>query len=358
MESRKESFFGTRLKYARKMAGFSLQNLSDKLGNLVTKQALSKYEQGIMLPTNDVLMALSDILNLKPDYFLKKEDIGMENISFRKKSDFSMTDEEKVVEKARYYVERFLEIENILGIQHSFINPIEGISIFNLNDAENAANKLRNDWNLGQNPIPNIIEMLELKGVKVSLIDENDKLDGFSFFAANGLPVVVINSRNKSIERLRFTVIHELAHLILNISEKVCNDSKEVEKICHRFSSCFLLPGEMLINMIGGLKRNYIEIQELIKIKEYYGISIRATIHRLREMHVIAPVYYQKWMVYLSKTFGGKDEPGKYKGDEQPKEMAVYANRAISEGLISLSKAAVILDTDINDLRKGLANVR
>jgi Zn-dependent peptidase ImmA (M78 family) len=110
--------------------------------------------------------------------------------------------------------------------------------------------------------------------------------------------------------------------------------------------------------MIGNPKRNYIEIRELIKIKEYYGISIRAIVHRLREMQVITPVYYQKWMVYMSKNYGAKDEPGKFKGEEKPKEMEVIVNRALSEGLISLSKAAVILDTDINDLRKGLANVK
>jgi len=161
-----------------------------------------------------------------------------------------------------------------------------------------------------------------------------------------------------TIERLRFTIIHEFAHLILNLIASIKNNSKEIESICHRFSSCFLLPSEVLVNMIGGMNRKRIEIQELIKIKEYFGISLRAIIHRLKEMHVITSVYYKKWMVYLSKTYGAKKEPGDYNGDERPKEMEVYVNRALSEGLISLSKAAVILDTDINEFRKGLANVK
>ena len=358
MDAIKDNYFGTRLKYARKMAGLSLQNLSDLLNNLVTKQALNKYEQGAMLPTNDVLMALSTALQIKPEYFLKKGSIEVADISFRKRASFSKKDEEKVIEKAKYYVERFLEIENILGVQQSFENPLEKFLVSDYATAEEAANKLRQAWELGKSPISDLIEMLELKGIKILLIDEDEKLDGFSFCTSEGIPVVVVNSRDKSIERLRFTIIHELAHLLLQLSEVVRNDVKIVERICHRFSSCFLLPGEMLINMIGGNNRQYIEIQELMKIKEYYGISLRAIIHRLKEMKVITPVYYQKWVVYLSKTFGAKKEPGEYKGDERPKEMEAYVNRAISEGLISLSKAAVILDTDINDLRKGLANVR
>ena len=67
-----QNTFGNRLKLARKMAGMSLQELSDALGNKVTKQALNKYELGEMKPTSEVLLALSKTLKVKPDYFLKR----------------------------------------------------------------------------------------------------------------------------------------------------------------------------------------------------------------------------------------------------------------------------------------------
>ena len=43
--------FGNRLAIARKMRGLSLQELADLTGNVVTKQAISKYEKGLMAPT-------------------------------------------------------------------------------------------------------------------------------------------------------------------------------------------------------------------------------------------------------------------------------------------------------------------
>src|SRR6476620_7351831 len=259
--------FGTRLTLARKKAGMSLQDLSNALQNKVTKQALSRYEQGEMNPTSEILLAIARTLKLKPDYFLKKKTLELGQVLFRKRVALSKKEEEAIVEKVRDYVERYLELEEILNVQAPFVNPLYGFKIETKTDVEKAAVKLRNDCNLGDNPIPNIVEMLEMKGIKVILLDDNDALDGLAVFTSTGIPIVVVNKNDKPIERLRFTIIHELAHLLLDLS--VVNDNYKLEEEwCHFFSSCFLIPTNMLQTMMGGGKRSYIYINELIKIKE------------------------------------------------------------------------------------------
>lgn len=358
MEQMEENIFGNRLKLARKMAGLSLQELADALENKVTKQSLNKYEMGLMNPSGNVLVAISKTLKLKPDYFLKRNQVELGEILFRKKASLSKKNEESVVEKVRDYVERYLEIENIVDAKTEFINPLKDFKIANKKDVEQAAIRLRKDWDLGTDPIPNIIEMLELKGIKVLLIDDVEEIDGLAVFTSTGIPVVVINSRNKPIERIRFTIIHELAHLLLNLEQVILNNLKEVEIFCHLFSSCFLLPSEMLIKLIGSSRRTYIQINELISIKEYFGISLRAIVHRLRELEIIVENYYQRWMVYMSKTYGAKEEPGKYQGQEKSRNFDQLINRALAEELISLSKAAALWNISINELRKGIIGVR
>lgn len=357
MDSANENILGVRLKLARKMAGLSLQELSNKLSNIVTKQSLNKYEQGSMRPTNEVILALSKTLNVKPDYFLKKSSIELNDISFRKKVTLSKKIEESIIEKARDYVERFLEVENILGIDSVFNNPLKNIQIKDSDDVEKTSLKLRETWELGLNPIPNIVEMLEMNGIKVYLIDEVDDIDGISFVASKNIPVVIVNTRNKSNERIRFTIIHELAHLLLSFNEEVKNENKIIEKLCHKFSSCFLIPSDRLIKMIGGSHRNYIAINELITIKEYFGISIRAIVHRLQEMNIITKSYYQRWMIYMSKTYGQKEEPGNYINEEKAKIFDRLVSRALSEEIISISKAASLLNTSVNNIRKGIVGV-
>jgi len=59
-----ETPFGSRLRAARKMAGMSMEDLARKLGGLVTKQAISKYEQGRMMPSPEVLEKLVEVLKI------------------------------------------------------------------------------------------------------------------------------------------------------------------------------------------------------------------------------------------------------------------------------------------------------
>ncbi len=117
----------------------SLQELSDALANKVSKQALSKYEIGAMNPTSNVFMAISEILKVKPDYFLKRSMVELGEIEFRKKAALSKKDEESIVELVRDYVERYLEIENILAIGNEFKNPLADILITSEEEVEKAA---------------------------------------------------------------------------------------------------------------------------------------------------------------------------------------------------------------------------
>ncbi len=354
--SNSQNIFGARLKLARKMAGMSLQDLSEALANKVTKQALSKYEQGEMNPSSNVLLAISKILKLRPDYFIRKRTVAFGTPLFRKRAALSKKEEEAIVEKVRDYVERYIELEEILNVQAPFVNPLKDFHIAQKSDVEKAAIKLRKDWELGDKPIANIVEMLELKGIKVVLIDDDDGLDGMAVFTSTGIPIVVVNQRDKPIERIRFTIIHELAHLLLNLSV-LGEDHKVEEEWCHYFSSCFLIPSHMLQKMIGEGKRSYIYINELINIKEYFGISIRAIVHRLKALGIITDTYYQRWVIYMSKTYGSKDEPGLYKGEERSKGFDQLISRGLSEGIISLSKAAALCNTDINHLRKEYVSI-
>ena len=339
------------------MNGISLQQLSDSLENKITKQSISKYEMGLMKPSVTLLFEISKALSVKPDYFLKQGILNVGQISFRKKTSLLKTDEESIVEKARDYVERNLELENLLGIQKPFQNPLEGVLITSKEDVRKAAEKLREAWQLGQGPISNLVEMLELKGVKVQLILDSDSFDGLAALGNDKVPIVVINTANRSIERVRFTIIHELAHLLLLLDESIKGQNKSIEEHCHYFSSCFLLPQQSLIEGIGGNKRSYISINELIKVKEQFGISIRAIVHRLRSVEIINSTYYQKWMVYMSKTYGPKHEPGNFNGNEVNESFDILIYRAISEGIISFSKAASIANRSIEEIREGYLSV-
>ena len=75
---------GRRLRLARTAAGLSLSGLEDAIGNLVTAQAIGKYERDESMPGSGVLIALADALGVSIDYLVGDEEMVLEAIDFRK----------------------------------------------------------------------------------------------------------------------------------------------------------------------------------------------------------------------------------------------------------------------------------
>ena len=137
--------FGNRLRSARKMAGLSMEDLSNKAGRIVTKQAISKYEKGMMKLSSDVLICLATALGVKPEYFYRHSKIELEGMQFRKKSKLSVKKIEYLKQRTIDFLERYLELETILGTQEKFFNPLTCIAINSLADVEKTAMKLRDE---------------------------------------------------------------------------------------------------------------------------------------------------------------------------------------------------------------------
>ena len=76
--------FSQRLFNARTMAGFSMQELADKVG--VSKESISRYEKGIMQPDSSNLIQLSKALEIKVDYFFRTSTVALNRVEFRKRS--------------------------------------------------------------------------------------------------------------------------------------------------------------------------------------------------------------------------------------------------------------------------------
>jgi len=323
--------FAERLKSARKMKGWSLQELADNITMAISKQALNKYEQNLMKPTGEVLIALSKALDVKPDYFLKESAIELAPVEFRKKAKLSPKQEDSIKEKVKDFLERYLEVEQLLNIKTKFSNPIKKITISEVDDVEAAALKLIEGWNLGYDPIPNVIEMLEDNGVRIIEMEAPEEFDGLSTYVGN-IPVVVIN-KNYSVERKRFTALHELGHLVLTIEE-----GADKERICHAFAGALLLPDDCLKKLIGD-KRSNIAPGELVSIKEQFGISVQAIMMRAQLKGIIDKNAAGRFWKSMA---GNKKEEGlgSYAGREKSYRFEHLVFRLAAEDVVSMSKAA------------------
>ena len=77
-------------------------------------------------------------------------------------------------------------------------------------------------------PLYNLVEIVEDHGVRVFSTETSDRFDGISAWV-DDIPVIAVNVLHDSVRR-RFTVAHELGHILLEFDDE--QDSREREKHC------------------------------------------------------------------------------------------------------------------------------
>lgn len=354
--------FGDRLRLARARAGLSLAALSAKLDQPVTPQALNKYERGDMMPSSGVLLALSNALGVSLDFLMNSQVVALEGVEFRKKSSTSERERAHVEAEVIDHVERYLAIEEILqlGSQPSALDALEQVSINDLDDAEVQAAELRKRWDLGNDPIPSVTALLEEKNVRVLEIEGPEGFFGLTCRVrrpSDKSPVTVIVRRHVNVERDRFTLAHEIAHVV--ISE--CKNAK-VEKAMDRFAAAFLIPADHLRNEIGKT-RTSLAYQELVRLKHIYGVSIMTLLYRLKDIGVISDeslkgIFRTPARAWLKDEPEGLDPKGEIAALERPQRFESYVYRALAEGLISPFKGATLLRKPVEDVEFAVRGPR
>ena len=366
--SKEKEVFAIRLQNARKVSGMSQAELASKMSELqsvcpamykgVSSTAIEKYEKGVMVPDNDIIMVtIAKALNTNVANLRRPFRVMIGKFAFRKKSKLGKKAVERILILAQQRIEKYVEVERLLNEEIGCNVDFSNFVVRNKNDARAIANMLRKEWNMGIGPISSAINLLESHGVKVIEVEEDPELFDGTSSTVEGMPVVVLNSNegdpanpkhHNTYERRNLTLFHELGHQLMNIADDI--DDKEKENICNAFASEFLIPSEMFIKIFGA-KRTGISFFELKDVQREYGISARALMHKASELGVITPSRYKYFNISLNK-----DPNLRYAIDETvmpPQhssrfERLVY--RALASEVISISKAAELLDKSVSDV--------
>ena len=341
--------FSTRLHRARKAAGLSLRDLGGRVG--VSHAATKKYEDGNAMPSSDILLELSRTLKVRTEYFFRPDPVALEGIEYRKRSSLPKKRLDAITHEVLDQIERRIELENLFPQSpvKSFA-PVEGVNehITSMDQIEDVADRVRSAWNLGFDPIPDLIDVLETNGIRVFMIeaDTENKFDGLAA-RVNGMPIVVVG-RHWPGDRQRFTLAHELGHLMLE--GRLAPDLDE-EKACNRFAGAFLFPRESVRQELGG-HRNAIELKELGLLKEEFGLSMAGILYRARDLDIISHAYRED----QAKLFRFKGWFRKEPGQDYPAEKAHIFEKlvfhALAEDYIGESKAAELMNMPLQQFRR------
>lgn len=338
---------GERLKRARSAAGLSMEKLGKIAG--VSATMIKKYEHDESMPSSPVLIKMAQALGVRTEFFFRPTTVELSAIEYRKRFNTPQRVLKKILADALDQAERWFELRNLwpeFPIP-DFERPANLPDVATLEDLETFSAAVREAWQLGLNPLPDMIDLLESKGILVIMTrtESADRVDGIQA-SVEKQPIIVISDHWPGC-RQRFTLAHELGHLLLH---DFLPDHMDEEQACDRFASAFLLPRPEAIKHLGA-QRHSIDWKEIHLLKHEYGLSMGSILYRCRDLGILTPQKHKTLSIQFSAKGWRKKEPGEAYPQEQTRLFEQLVHRGAGEGLISDSKAAELLKMPVARFR-------
>ena len=303
-------FNGEQLKKARIYRGYTVAELAEKVG--CQRQTLSMYEISKSQPADsEVVKKISNTLNFPIKFFYENVDFKpFGTVYFRS----------LLTTNKKYRTEQIVKIgiiDQVYTLLQDYIEfpEFEPLSISDDDSPEKAALKLREKWDLKQEPIQNIVSLVEQHGILVtSFSTGTNDVDAFSKFVEtdDSKTYIIAYSKNKtSAARIHFDVAHELGHICLHewsddIETLSKEEFKERENQANEFASAFLLPSD-------AFKRDAESGPQTIsyykQLKKKWRVSIAAMIRRAMKLGVMSAEQYQMLIKTMQRRGIRKEEP-------------------------------------------------
>jgi Zn-dependent peptidase ImmA (M78 family) len=277
---------------ARCLRAISKAKLARELS--VTPRTYSRYlKEGFPA---DIGPNLSTILNVPVTFLARSHPHAIEfsNINFRAGRKAQAAHREAAIANGN------LLIQVDSWIRKTYTVPrLDWIDLSN-ETPKLAAQLLRQAWGLGSNPAPNMVQLCESRGISVyGLTTIAKAVDAFSAWIDSQALIFV--SRQKTPERSRFDIAHELGHLVLH-HNSTGGDNAHQEKEADAFASEFLIPQAALKAYLPKLPN----LTEIFEFKETYKVSALATVVSLHRAGILSDATYKRRCAVLNQR-GYKD---------------------------------------------------
>ncbi|HEL7534999.1 TPA: helix-turn-helix domain-containing protein [Enterococcus faecium] len=303
-------FNGDRLKEARRFNRKTISEIADMLN--VTKQMVSKYENGKAAPSVDSVFVLVKELGFPREFYYSEDNYSLlsEGTFFR--SRYTSTQKEKIPSEyskkytaiIRDYLNNFLDFPELdWSLTQREYSPSE------------YAKFIRKEWNLGDKPIIDIMNLLEEQGFVLANVKNNcNKVDAFSSHVVinrHRYFVIMLEGESFSFYRQQFSLAHELGHWLMhqgvyNPQDLDNENYRSMEDEANEFAAEFLLPKAAFLKTISG---NPTQIDMYLNLKKTWNVSIAMMIMRARNLGIVSTEDYAKLQRQLNYRGWRREEP-------------------------------------------------
>lgn len=290
---------------ARESRGLTQRELADATS--LSQANISKFESGVLEVLEENLEKLVGVLNYPRGFFFQNDPIygyGSSCLYHRKRQTLPSTVYRTLL--AKINVIR-IQVTNLLqGTEISAPLTFPRMDIEEYGSGEHIARLVRGMWNLPPGPVANLVSVIEgAGGVVIRCPFGTDKLDAFSQWLPGLPPLFFLNSAIPT-DRYRYTLAHEIGHLIMHYIP-----SPNLEKEADEFAAEFLMPQREITPQLRPVASGSVaaSLESLVNLKRYWKVSIAALIRRARDLGRINDSRYRRLYMHLGRLGYRKNEP-------------------------------------------------
>ncbi|MFS8973895.1 XRE family transcriptional regulator [Cupriavidus necator] len=273
-----ESFRPELVSLRRRMLGLSQIQLADRA--TIAQGTLSKIEQGLKAPSEEMIEKLASSLECPASFFCRTERVYGAPLSahpmFRKPASTGQKTIDRLIAELNVRIGHIRTLIDNAEIQPELPFPQYDVDDY-LGDAEEIARNVRRAWYAPTGPIQNLTEYAERAGCLITLSDMGDAaVDGVSYRVPGLPPLVFLNSKRPA-DRLRFSLAHEIGHLVMHPYP-----IPDMEEQANRFAAELLMPSEDIGPYLGNLT-----LEKAAYMKPFWKVSMAAIIVRAETLRRI-----------------------------------------------------------------------
>ena len=326
---------------ARNYKGLSQTQLAELCG--ISQAFYSKIESGVTTVNinNEVVNCFSQILGFPASFFSKNARAFGVPASFHEmyRKPRSVGGKKTLERVSSELTIRMLCLSKLLDSieiePELYLPEYEAEDYYN--DGEEIARMVRRSWMIPPGPINNLTELVEKAGIIVfPSYFTATRVDGVSVNVAGLPPVIFLNILSPA-DRARFSLAHELGHLVMH---KQISPTMEDE--ANAFAAELLMPEkEMLVEFSNG-----INMKELARLKRIRKTSMAALLYRAKSVGKIT----QNQSAYLWRQLSKyrKNEPKSTEFEwEQPSTLKTMLKMIMESLGYSLEDIAKSFDLSV-----------
>lgn len=316
-------FNAARLTQARQRRGWTKVKLAAKVD--LSPRRIAAFEKDEAVPPEATIGALASALRFPPEFF-HRDELSLpaaDQVSFRSLAKLTAGRRDAALAGAG------LAYEVARWIDERFDLPKLGLPELGEVDPQTAASALRHEWGLGELPAPNLVHLLESRGVRVfSLVDDAGDLDALSTWNES-VPFVFL-THHKSAERARWDAAHELGHLVLHHDRPQGRD-REAE--ADEFARHFLLPSRGVLSDAP----RYVDLTAVRRHKLVWKVSALAYIRQLHVLERLTDWQYRSLVIEASQAGyrSREDDIARERSKMLPMILEELANEGLTVPMIA-----------------------